>query len=327
MSLTLDEQWRTADALQFRQLHSLGQGRYLLSGGIDSPTYPKNKLKCGMAMLDVASRHYVWKTEITGHRQFEYSCSTASRAVGVIPHPHKSDFCGLMVFGLLDGSVYDETAAVEGVVGVAALAGDKYAYCTSNDGRLVISEAGSSHPVCCLPVGDQLRVLRLTHYDDGHFVITFQRIRLVDGRGVVDFLHEMRRCNGTVVWQHTTENDSVITRAVSGEVLTYTNAGEDTRCQVECLDAIDGAVKETIVIPTSLASLAYCTDDCFLFCNPLYELCVFDRRNREITPTASFHNQYPGWLAIAVAETERSVLVSKVDNFLSPGSTLAAFTF
>jgi len=327
MSLTLHEQWRTTDAMQFRQVHSLGKSRYLLSGGIDCPTYPKTKLKCSMAVIDVATRAYVWNTTLLGHKPFEHSCHTCSLAIGVIPHPYKTDFCGLIALSLFDGSIDEETTAVDGVIGIAALSGDAHAYCTSADGGLWVSQAGSRHAVCRLPTADQLRALRLTRFDDTHFVITLQRIRIVGGRGAVDFVHEFRRCDGSLVWQHATENDSIATRAESDEVLTYTNAGEDTRSRVECLHAVDGAVKETFVIPTSIANLVLCEDDHFLFSSPQYELCVFDRRTRKATPASSFPKQFPGWLNIAVAESERSVLVSKVDNFLSPKTTLASFAF
>ena len=308
-------------------MHRLGNERFLLSGGLDSPTHPKAKLTCGMAVIDFPTHQCVWRKVIPAHKTFRYSCATTSLAIGVIPHAYKSDFCGVMAFGLADGEPSPRSTSVSGVVGVASLAGDDYAYATSDVGSLVISGEGQTAVACQLPHSDALCITALTPCDGTHVIATLRRTRLIDGRGTIDFVHQLRDLSGSVVWQHVSESESIVVRSDGQEVLVYADAGKGGATLVECLNKADGLVNETFVVPTSLASLAYCTATQLLFGNPRYELCSYDRRSRQIHTVASLPSQYPGWLAISVSEPDRMVLVSKVDNFLSPKTTLAGFTF
>lgn len=327
MSLTLTERWRITDPLQYRGLHALGSGRFLLSGGLHSPTAPKDRLACGMAVIDFDSHRYVWQQTLPSHQPFTSSCATASLAIGVIPHAYKSDHSGPMAFGIVDGKVRPHPAPVNGVVGVVALAGDTWAYAGSVDGALVTVVDDHAAVTCHLPHEDALRIRSLTRFSETRFLTTLQRVRVVDGRGMIDFVHQMRRSDGSVMWEHVSKNDTLSAGLDHDEVLSWTDAGDTDRTVVECLDARNGSVRETLVIPTSLASLVHCRGNHLLFCNPRYELCLSDRKSRRVVPIAAFPRQTPGWMAISVAEPERTVLVSKVDNFLAPQTTLAAFTW
>jgi hypothetical protein len=280
-----------------------------------------------MAVIDFSTHQYVWRNVIPAHKTFKYSCATASLAIGVIPHAYKSDFCGVMAFGLADGEPAPRSTSVSGVVGVASLTGDDYAYATSDVGSLVISCEGQTAVACQLPHSDSLCITAITPFDGTHVIATLRRTRLIDGRGTIDFAHQLRDLSGSVVWQHVSEGESIAVRSDGQEVLIYADAGKGDATLVECLNTVDGLVNETFVVPTSLASLVYCTATQFLFGNPRYELCVYDRRSRKINTVASFPSQYPGWLAISVSEPDRVAIVSKVDNFLSPKTTLAGFTF
>jgi hypothetical protein len=172
-----------------------------------------------------------------------------------------------------------------------------------------------------------LQIRSLTHFSETRFLTTLQRIRVVDGRGTIDFVHQMRSSDGSVMWEHVSENDTLIAGADHDEVLAWTDAANTGRTLIECLDVEDGSVRETLVIPTSLAGLVHCGNSHLLFGNPRYELCLYDRRSRRVATIAAFPRQTPGWMSVAVAEPDQTFLVSKVDNFLAPQTTLAAFTW
>ena len=323
----LHEVWRLQDAHQFRQIHALPSGRYLLAGGLDGPTLPQSRTACSMAVADLQHRELIWKATCPGHKPFDYSCATDAQAIGVIPNRFKSAFSGLMRFDLETGQRLAQDIGATGVQGIAPLSGNSVAYALWADRSLLVLSDGNMITTYELSEDPYFRIAGLTQYDEQHVISTMQRTYLKAGKGIIDYVHQLRSREGQVVWEHASRNESVAVSPGRDLIFPYPNAGLGSDSKVEVLAAKSGSRTQTLTISSSLANLVCLTSNIILFCDSEYRLCVFDLRQGENVARVAFPKECPGWLAIGVSHSQHTIMACKANNFLSPQSTLIAFEY
>lgn len=323
----LREQWSLQDALQFREIHAVGGGRFLLSGGLDAPTLPQDKIACAIALADSASPRFLWKTAYNRHKPFDFSCPTNTAAIGAIPNRFKSDFSGLMRFDLSTGIRLSPDIPATGIQGVASFGDDSFAYATWTERSTLVIHHGNVASHHELSTDRNIRVARLTSFTDGKIIVSLQHTHLAHGKGTIAFLHQMRTSAGALVWEHRSLNDSVTVSPDFARVFTYPNAGLESVTSIETLDSVTGKALTTFTISSPVANLVAATSDILLFCNAWYELCAYSLHRQQMRPLATFPNDVPGWLSIAVDHTHRTVMACKANNFMSPKTFVSTFRY
>ncbi len=325
--VTLREMWRLQDAHQFKQIHALPSGLFLLSGGFDAPTLPQSRTACSIGVIDPRQSTFIWKETQFGNKPFDYSCFTTTQAIGVIPNRFKTDFSGLMRFDLATGQRLQKDVPANGVQGVAPLGGESVVYALWEGRSSLVAVSGYTHSVQELSEDRLFRIAGLTAYDDQHFVSTMERTYAKNGKGAVEYVHQLRTHEGRVVWEHSTRNESITVSPGRDFIFTYPNAGPDSPSRIEAIEAKSGIELDSWRVPSSLANLVALSSTVVLYCDPSYRLCVYDLRRGENVVRCSFPSDCPGWLAISVDHHHRTILACKANNFMAPMSTIAAFGY
>ena len=113
----------------------------------------------------------------------------------------------------------------------------------------------------------------------------------------------------------------------SDELLLYNNASDQPKTHIDIVSSANGKLIDLLEISGSIANLTSISNNCFVYCNPNYEMCLFDRSKNHVEVIASFPSTVPGWLVFAVDTSHRIILGCKADNFMSPKSTIAVFSY
>lgn len=323
---SITELWRIENELQFRQIHSVEGGTFLLCGGLDSPTWPQSQLSCALALLDVQARAFRWKMELKRHKCFDYSCATLNHGIGVIPHKFKSDFCGLVFADIETGLKSNPSFEIANVKGIVPLSDNSFAFATfDKTSQLWIGTENAASSIE-ISEDENFRIASLAPFSKTHVVTVMQHSYLVDGKGRISFVHQLRSIDGSVCWEYRSKNDTCV-KASDSELLLYSNASDRPSTQLEFLSAIDGDLIDSLRIASSISSVTPISDRYFLFCNPSYNMCLFDRSKKAVDTICSFPSIVPGWLTFAVDTSHRIIIGCKADNFISPKSTIAAFAY
>ncbi|MFN7290617.1 MAG: hypothetical protein ACK5T6_08525 [Pirellula sp.] len=327
MNIRLKELWRIEHEIQFRQVHAAGNGEFVLAGGIDIPSMPQAKQSCCMAKLDSATQDFRWITNLNSIKQFDYSCVTQSEAIGCIPAKFKSDFAGVMRFDLFSGKLNLNAVSIEGIKGLASFGEESFAYgwiCNGNSKLSIQSPNGVRN--CELSLNPQVKLTGLYAASKDSLITTMQRVYVEGKNGAIEFLHQLRSLDCDTIWEYKSLAESVVNGS-EGELLIYSDAGELSSSEIEVVNVRSGERTNTIRISTSIACLTPIGESHLLFCNPSYELCLFDRREQRVVQKVGFPKKIPGWLCVAVDIECRLLLACKADNFLSPRSTIVACSF
>ncbi|XZE33822.1 hypothetical protein SH501x_004619 [Pirellulaceae bacterium SH501] len=324
--VNIKEIWRLEDGLQFRQIHSIGNAKFLLSGGLDVPTWPQQKLRCAQAVLDVDLRSFIWRTELNNHKVFDFSCATQTRAIGCIPNKFKSETCGLISFDLVSGTKIADSVEIAGIMGLAATKDDDFCFikcdgvtclCTNTSNQLTTTE------ISC---DKFFRASSLLGFDEKRVVCVMQHTFSAGGRGQIEFAHQLRELDGQLKWEHRTLNDTCA-KLSDFALLTYSNAGDGNRNELEVISTADGRLIGQISLSSSVANVTPLSETLVLLCSPYYEMCVLDLRTQQIVYKIALPNKCPGWLCFSVDAARRLILACKANNFMDPRSTLVAFSY
>lgn len=317
--------WQKEDMMQFRQAQSVGDKRFLLSGGLSCPTWPQSQLYCAIAIIDAESGDYVWKFEKKSHQRFEFGCATSTEAFGAIPNLYKSDFCGIMRFNLIDGTLLEPSIEVAGIKGLVSSVDSTLSYVTSGKTSVLVTRREMDSIQMMLPQGVAFSVAGLLALPP-NLLLSVQQTLLINGKAKIIFAHQMRTLEGEILWEHRSDNETVV-KLDDNRLMTFDNASDKKRPKVEILDSATGEVQETFSFPMSFANPVALEHGKILLCSPEYELCVFDLSNRTTTDRFAFPKDCPGWLCSAVDFSSRIIVGCKANNFMSPMSTIAAFEF
>ncbi len=322
----LNEIWKIQSNLQFRQLHCVSNGRFLLSGGLHLPGKRQSEQVASVALIDGVTSNSIWTNTFPSHMCYESSCVTASEAVCVISHPYKSQFCGAMRFSVDSGERVGEIP-VEGIEGVVSLPGATFVLgISAKPPRLCFqSDSGVHEKLIADHSETRLHSIRNAG-DDKFFTVLAQIVGKPESKaGHVEFCHQLRQADGCLVWEYCSRHESII--PAGDEVFVFTNAAEKSRSEIEVLDAHTGEFIRAIRVPMSIASPVLIEKATLVFCNSSYELCVFDINENRLRQFISFPKEVPGWLEFAFDQATRTLLACKVDNFFAPKSTIAAYSY
>jgi len=321
------ELWRIEDELQFRQVNSIGGGKFLLSGGLDCPTWPQSKLSCALALLDVRSRAYSWRTEQKRHKTYDYSCATLTHGIGVIPHEFKSDFCGIIFANLKTGLNDYAAIQIANINGVVPLNGDSFAFVRTLNGASQLWMSTEAGLISTEISSDRnFRIASLVPCSKTSVITVMQDINEINRKCQISFAHQLRNLDGSICWEYRSEKDTSI-KMNSDEILLYNNASDQPKTRIDVVSSTNGKLIDLFEISGSIANLISISNNCFVYCNPNYEMCLFDRSKNHVEVIASFPSAIPGWLVFAVDTSHRIILGCKADNFMSPKSTIAVFSY
>lgn len=324
-SRQLIELWRSQYELQFRQLHAIGNCKFVLSGGLYFPSLPQNNQCCATSLLCAESSQIIWESVYSNHQIFTCSCVTNSHVHAGIPFRYKSEFSGIMRFNLVDGELLEQSREFQGLSGIVSLKEDDFAYAVyeHEKSELVVEQKGRRNATEIS--NDKFLKIRSLRADSNERVIlTMQRVLSKNASGKIQFVHQMRRIDGTCMWEYDSNKDSAII-GQEGTVFLYNDASDKRTTSIEILDSESGEVKKVVRIGSSIADLLAITPSLLVYCSQKYELCVYDIEKGRILQAIPFPNKTPGWLTFAWDADAKILLACKADNFMSPKSTVAAF--
>ena len=297
-------------------------------GGLNPFSISSRLHKCSVALFNADDAAFKWHFEIPNTSKPDFGCVTANTIVCGIQHAMKSSVRGLIRIKRESGTQIGETKKVSEIHGLASLRGDDLVYgnleyendfvCNSYI-HLKINEEVKSLLISTDPYK---KIYDITEVTKDKFVVTLQH---TVGK-MVSFIHQLWDKNGSCLWENSSKNDSVA--SFDEQIMTFNNAAKTKSTKIEVVNIATGSLcSEQHVIRSSIANITHVTSKFFVYCDPNYNMIVYDLERNTTVTTVAFPDTTPGWLHFAVDREGRYILACKTNNFTAPETTIALFTY